>query len=396
MNKQSILVAGSLALDILPRFSQELGGKVAQSLLAEGRLTESSGFTVYLGGCVGNTGLALSRLGMRVKLKSMVGDDTIGQIVGNMLSKEQAACELTTLTDAPSTASIALAIPGRDKSTIHLRGASQLFRAKDFPPETFADVGLMHLGYPTAMRNLFAHEGRELEAILCTARECGVVTSMDTSLPDLKAEPGQINWQPILQRIYPLLDLFLPSLEEAVFMTDRARYVSLVAQTGSKEILPLLKEEDVYAIAEQAISGGTAIVLIKCGKRGLYLRTAGIKRLRELKVLSPDAIEDWANRELWCTPFIQPHVLSTTGAGDTAVAGFLCGLSSGMSPEDSLTLASYTAARCVGSWDTISRIEPAEQMILAAGAAPCGGKTPEGDWLPLKNHSGLWIKPNRM
>ncbi len=392
MEKQYMLVAGSLVLDILPQFPRELGQQIAQTLLAEGRLTESSGFTVYLGGAVGNTGLALHRLGVPVKLKGMVGGDAIGSIVSGMLARENLPCDLTVLPDAPSTASIALAIPGRDKSTIHLRGASQLLQAKDFPAAAFENVGLMHLGYPTTMRHLYAHQGRELEAILRTARQCGTATSLDTSLPDLKAEPGQVDWQPILQRIYPLMDLFLPSLEEAVFMTDRSRYARLVAQAGSRDILPLLGEEDIRGIAAQAIAGGTALVLVKCGQRGLYLRTAGAERLRATGLFAGSMAETWARRELWCLPCLQPHVLSTTGAGDTAVAGFLCGIAQGLCPGDALTLAAYTAACCVGCYDTVSHIQPASCMLSAAKAAPRMPACLGNGWRPVEEHPGLYSK----
>ena len=208
-----ILVAGSLVLDILPRFASGDGDAIARDLLAQGRLTESSEFVIYLGGAVGNTGLALKRMGQPVHLMSKVGDDRVGAIVQSLLADERVENSLTVVSGMRSTASIALAIPGRDKSTIHLRGAAQSFGAGDFTAEVFHDTGLFHFGYPLTMPGLYRREGEGLVQMLEQAKAAGAVTSVDTCLPDLKAEPGQVDWQPILKRALPHVDLFLPSLE---------------------------------------------------------------------------------------------------------------------------------------------------------------------------------------
>lgn len=361
--KHRILVAGSLVLDILPRFVNSDGEEISRTLLAQGKLTESSDFVIYLGGEVGNTGLALKKLGVPVTLMSKVGDDSIGNIVSGLLNAAEADVILTRMKGVKSTASIALALPGRDKSTIHLRGASQLFCAGDFKKEIFSAYKIFHFGYPTTMKYLFADDGKELEEVMRLAHEGGTVTSMDTSLPDLKAVPGKVDWKPILKRVFPYLDLFLPSLEEALFMTDRERYVRLVQEVGADELLPCLGDEDIRNIATQAIDCGTKIVLIKCGSRGMYLRTAPKERLKELDLLSEKQLETWSNRELWCVPYKVAETRSTTGAGDTAVAGFLTGLAGNMGPEDTLSLAAFTAAKCVSSWDTTGKIDKAGRMI---------------------------------
>lgn len=365
-----ILVAGSLVLDILPSFVCEDGEWLAQTLLAQGKLTESSGFTIYLGGEVGNTGLALHRLGVPVRLMSKVGDDSIGGIVKDMLAATGVESALTVMPQTNSTASIALALPGRDKCTIHLRGASQLFTAEDFTAETFSDIKLLHFGYPTTMKHLYQKDGEGLTQLLRTAHECGTATSLDTSLPDLKAEPGRIDWRPILPRILEHLDLFLPSLEEALFMTDRVRYEALVKQAGSRDLLELLSDEDICSIAAYALEKGTAVSLIKCGSKGMYLRTAQKDRLEKTGLFTSEMLEAWSERELWISPCRVEKVCSTTGAGDTAVAGFLCALHSGYSPEEAMQLAAYTAACCVASYDTIGKLQGAKEMLDGMQTAP--------------------------
>lgn len=357
-----ILVAGSLVLDILPRFASGDGDAIARDLLAQGRLTESSEFVIYLGGAVGNTGLALKRMGQPVRLMSKVGDDRVGAIVQSLLADERVESSLTVVSGMRSTASIALAIPGRDKSTIHLRGAAQSFGAGDFTAEVFHDTGLFHFGYPLTMPGLYRREGEGLVQMLEQAKAAGAVTSVDTCLPDLKAEPGQVDWQPILKRALPHVDLFLPSLEEALYMTDREQYIRRIQACGTADLLPCVTENEIRALADTMLQYGAKIVLLKCGSRGLYLRTAGREALSSL--LPQPMVDAWSQRELWEKPHWVDEVRSTTGAGDTAVAGFLCALRKGLMPGDALKLAACAAARCVASYDTVSRISDAEEMLL--------------------------------
>lgn len=263
-----ILVAGSLVLDILPRFASGDGDAIARDLLAQGRLTESSEFVIYLGGAVGNTGLALKRMGQPVHLMSKVGDDRVGAIVQSLLADERVENSLTVVSGMRSTASIALAIPGRDKSTIHLRGAAQSFGAGDFTAEVFYDTGLFHFGYPLTMPGLYRREGEGLVQMLEQAKAAGAVTSVDTCLPDLKAEPGQVDWQPILKRALPHVDLFLPSLEEALYMTDREQYIKGYRPAERPTCCPASRRTRFVHWLTPCCNTAPKIVLLKCGKPG--------------------------------------------------------------------------------------------------------------------------------
>ena len=89
-----ILVAGSLVLDILPRFASGDGDAIARNLLAQGRLTESSEFVIYLGGAV-ETPAWLSSVWDSPSLMSKVGDDRVGAIVQSLLADERVESSLT-------------------------------------------------------------------------------------------------------------------------------------------------------------------------------------------------------------------------------------------------------------------------------------------------------------
>lgn len=378
--KKRVLASGSLVLDILPRFLPVTGCELVNTLLAEGRLTESPEIIIYDGGSVGNTGLALAKLGLNVTVKSKVGDDVVGTVVKSLIASMHVNERISVVPSGKSTASIALAIPGRDKSTIHQRGVSQLLKADDFTEDDFKDIDLFHLGYPTTMKYLYAHEGSDLVKILTMAHEQGVITSLDTSLPDLNSEPGKVDWRPILKRLFPVVDLFLPSIEEAVFMMDRDRYVNLVKTARGKDFIVSVSDEEIRTIADRAIQGGVKVVLIKCGKRGMYLRT-----------MEPAFVsKEWHHRELWCTPYEVAKIVSTTGAGDTAIAGFLCGMLEGMSPEKSLLLGSICASRCIASYDTVSGLEDVEVLKTFLAKTKHVVYLPQKDYWKEKDQEGIF------
>ena len=50
------------------------------------------------------------------------------------------------------------------------------------------------------------------------AKQHGLLTSLDMSLPDPKSEAGQVDWPAWLQRVLPHVDIFLPSLDETQLM----------------------------------------------------------------------------------------------------------------------------------------------------------------------------------
>lgn len=357
MVEKKIVVAGSLVLDILPVIGQEPG-----DILAEGKVTECGGTMAYLGGEVGNTGLALHKMHIPVRLVSKIGSDTIGKIVKSLLENYNAEHILKEQLNSVSSASVALALPGRDKSTLHSRGASQSFASEDITPEVLEHCFLLHFGYPPAMKYLYRENGEEFLRLIAKVKERNVPFSMDMSLPDLKAEPGKVDWRPILEKALPMTDIFLPSLEEAIFLLDRNRYCKLAAENGNGDMMDLLSESDAEAVGNAALNMGADVVLVKAGKRGMYLCTAGKGRLETSGIPVFRENAGWQNRRIWIRPYQVEKILSTTGAGDTAVAGFLASVYKGKEPEEALEMAAYAASICIRSYDTVSGMDRFEKM----------------------------------
>ena len=71
----------------------------------------------------------------------------------------------------------------------------------------------------------------------------------------------------------------------------------------------------------------------------------------------------WGDLAIFQESFKPDRILSGTGAGDTAIAGFLYGLSSGMEPELCLKIAAGCGSMCITTYDTLSGLLPVDKLI---------------------------------
>ena len=110
------------------------------------------------------------------------------------------------------------------------------------------------------------HGGSELRRMLSRAREAGPAISLDMCRPDPDGEAGRVDWTQLLKDTLPLVDLFVPSIEELLFMLDRDAYGRL--ERGADVVdLDLLRR-----LGDQLLGMGTAVAAIKLGEQGLYVR----------------------------------------------------------------------------------------------------------------------------
>jgi sugar/nucleoside kinase (ribokinase family) len=139
-------------------------------------------------------------------------------------------------------------------------------------------------------------------------------------------------------------------------MVDRKLFEKRKSQQGSQEPVREYKTEDCERISETLISLGAKIVVIKCGIRGLYLRTAASAQLGSIGHAVPTDIESWGERELWAATFQVSNFGSALGAGDATIAGFLCAFIHEFSPENSLQIANLVGWQNVQAIDALSGI----------------------------------------
>jgi sugar/nucleoside kinase (ribokinase family) len=394
-SRTPIVVAGHICVDIIPTFRAGPVGAGIGEILKPGRLIDVGPAVVATGGVVSNTGLALHRLGAAVRLMGKVGDDLLGHVLLEILRRHgPCLVEGMIVKETASTSySVVISPPGTDRIFLHCPAANDTFCAADIDYDRLPKGGIFHFGYPPLMRRMYEGGGAELVEILRRVHARGLTTSLDMARPDPSADAGKADWPAILKAALPHVDLFCPSIDEMLYMLDRPAFERL-ERTPPDEVV--LDSAMLRELAGRLLDMGTAVVGLKLGDQGLYLRTTadrerlgffrgafrgeGVPPLRPEGILpsvvsssssaasaSPlnkkrvrekegetrgrdahgtqgqDALATWANREL-LSPCFEVGVVGTTGAGDCTIAGFLDAIAKGASPQQAVTAATAVGA----------------------------------------------------
>lgn len=307
------------------------------------------------GGPVSNTGLALHKLGVPTQLMGKVGDDLFGQAIRQIVAAQDLQLERGMVTDTSASTSyiIIISYPGADRIFVHNAGANDTFCARDVNFDLVRDAALFHFGYPPVMQRMYADEGIGLAEILARAQSLGATTSLDLTLPDPTSPAGRANWKVVLERVLPYVDVFLPSIEEILYVLRRTEYDARRERAPRGNFLRLVTPELLSDVARQLIAMGAKIVGLKLGALGFYLRTASREVLRQMGRAQPTNLDAWSEREFWA-PTFRVDVVGTTGSGDTTIAGFLAALLRDMEPADALTMAVVVGACNVEALDALS------------------------------------------
>lgn len=385
-----VVVAGHTCLDLIPTLPA--GASSLTEVLAPGQMLQVGAMTVANGGTVPNTGLALDRLGVPVRLVGKVGDDPIGRLTLDLLKQHGGGLADAMVVDpgADSSYTVILSATGIDRTFLHNPGPNDTFEAEDIPEVTLTGATLFHFGYPTLMRRMFQDEGRALQAAFRRARAQDLVTSLDVSQPDPRSEAGRADWRAILERVLPDVDLFLPGLEEALFMVDCDRFERLRDETGTGAMIEVVDASLLGDVAGALIDLGAAVVGLKMSDQGMYLRTTDdIARWQALAASLSLKARAWTNREL-LAPAFQADLVGTTGAGDCTVAGFLAAVLRGLAPEVALTAAVAAGSSNVEAADALSGVPSWEALWARI----------DGGWEPIPTRIRLrgwgWDKTERL
>lgn len=308
------IVCGTCVADILVRpvpLTEPVGG---------GRLFHVEPIEATTGGIVCNTGIAMRRLGMRVAAAGLVGADPWGDLVRARLTQE--GIDTTALESHPSQATSTTAVlidPSGERSFAHHVGAPAaldlaFFRraAPQWSRSRAALVG--YFGLLPAVEPVLAQS-------LATVRAGGCLVALETG--------GSGGTLAELVPALPSIDLYVPSLDEAVHQT---------ALHDPREIVACYRSH-----------GAAGVVGVKLGTQGI--------------LLSPAA---GAFIDIPCVPAPGP-VADTTGAGDSFLAGLLTGILRGMPLREAGTLGAATAACCVTGRGAIAGLRSLEETLAVAG-----------------------------
>jgi sugar/nucleoside kinase (ribokinase family) len=388
------VVAGHLCLDIHPDLSR-VEREPFEKTFRPGRLLTSGPVSFSTGGAVSNTGVALSRLGIATRLVGKIGDDLFGQTVCQIIDShgEDLTQDMVIDSSAGTSYTIIISYPGADRIFLHSPGVNDTFQVDDIPYEFLEEARLFHFGYPSLMRSTFINNGMALVEIFRRAKQTGVTTSLDMSFPDPASEAGRADWHSILKSVLPHVDVFMPSVEEILFMLLRQTYQEMCATISDPNILVLITPELLSDLSQELIEMGARIVGLKLGDRGLYLRTGNSALIKSMGRASPSNSDAWARKEFWA-PCFKVTVAGTTGSGDATIAGFLAALLRDLAIGKCLQMAVAVGACNVEAVDALSGIRSWEATLarLAAGWEQQPLNLDHPDW-EFDKFSGLWRGP---
>jgi sugar/nucleoside kinase (ribokinase family) len=264
---------------------------------AAGHLVMAERLLLTIGGCAANVAVDLVKMQVPAAVVGRVGGDIFGRVVADMLRDHGVDVSAITVTPGADTSqTLIVNVAGEDRRFIHTFGANAQFRAADIPLERVRRCKVLYLGGYLVMPSI---RQEELIPVFAAARQAGAMTVLDVVTPG----PGEYLSQ--LEKLLPLVDVFLPNHDEAALITG---------------------ESDSVRQAEQFRRLGAGTVVITRGGEGSVLVNERV-RLRA---------------GAYAVPFVDG-----SGGGDAFSAGFIVGLLQGQDPEGCLRLASALGASCV-------------------------------------------------
>ncbi len=297
MKTYDILVAGEinpdliLKGDVLPEFGQ------AEKLVEAASLEVGSSSVIFACGA--------ARLGLKVAFVGVCGEDLFGRYMLGQMSARGVDISPVIVDPSRRTGLTVILDRGEDRAMLTFPGCI---------PDLAVDqisTDLLHASRHLHIASYFLQTRLQpgLPHLFQQAHQLGLTLSLDP------------NWDPSgewlgFERLFPLLDVFLPNEKEALAISGRKDAQSALRHLNEK----------------------TRVVAVKRGKSGAIAGCGG---------------------EIVSAPAVKVDVVDTVGAGDTFDAGFLYGWLNGWSLDRSLAMG----AAC-GSLSTRSTGGTAAQPAL--------------------------------
>jgi sugar/nucleoside kinase (ribokinase family) len=276
-------------VDVLVRPVEEIPQGQGGALVEQIRITPA--------GSAGGTAITLAKLGARVRSAGAIGQDELGDVLLELLSRFGVDTSLLVRRqDVQTSASVLPIRPDGSRPAFHVVGANATYASADAPWEAIAEADYLHLGAPEFLG------GEEAARILAFAQEHGTVTSADLLAPGDQAAA--------------IADWLAPALEHLDYLLP-----------NEEQVLGLTGADDVVGGARALLGRGVGCVAATCGADGaVVVDGEGVQR----------------------APALPVDVVDTTGCGDAFSAGFLRGLSLGRSRYDSAILGCAAAGLVAG------------------------------------------------
>jgi sugar/nucleoside kinase (ribokinase family) len=384
-----IVAAGHTCLDLIPAFLIDEKVDKMTDVLVPGKMINMGKCVVVGGGPVTNAGVSIRRLGVKTELIGKIGDDDFGKQILRWYEEHEGHFQgIKTVKGESTSYTIAICIPGVDRFYLHHCGANDTFGYDDVDFDLVGRAKLMLFGYPPWMAKLYANTGRELTKILKKTKELGTTTALDLSWP-----PVDCDWRAILEDWVPLSDIMVPSAEELFYFLHKDEFLEKKARLGPKESpLDRITVGEIAGLGADLLKMGAAIAMVKCGHRGLYVRTAGKARLLKMGAAGCADLDNWAERELWFPVYQEERFVGALGSGDSAIAGFLSAFVRNHSVESCLRYANAAGSMNVTVPDGLTWNKGFDDLTkrIQAGWKTKDLRIDEPGW---KKERQFWVGP---
>jgi len=294
-------------------FVTDVFGKPIDEVPQWERLGLFSNLEMHTGGCAANTGRDLAILGINTAVGGRVGADGFGEFVINSLSSAGLNTRgIKRDADVKTAFTFVMVSSKGERRFLHYIGANAALTKEDFDTDLISSAKILHIAGTGLMPEF---DGQPTADVLKITKESGIITSMDT------AYNPSLNWGKMINPCLPLLDIFIPSIEEAQLITGKQSPVEIL-----KDLSKLCK----------------GIIGVKAGVEGCYL---------------------YKDNEILHIPIYKVEVKDTSGAGDAFMAGFLCGILKGMPLDKCGKLGNAVAACCVQEIGCYTGIKPLSETL---------------------------------
>lgn len=258
---------------------------------------------ITTGGDALNVATTLAKLGIDATVVGKVGKDSYGKIVMSQANENGVDTRYIKEDEEYGTAVSYLLLEKEtgEKHALSSTGIYEALTNEDVPDEALEDAQIVFFGSAFQFKRM--DEGGTAQ-LFKRAHQMGKLTAMDTAMA-VVPESGE----EMLEKLKPVLqetDIFFPSYEEAKFLTGYEN------------------PEDIAAALQKF---GIKICGIKMGARGSF-----VTDYQQAYYIGT------------CTDF---QVVDTTGAGDSFIGGFLCGIAKGWKLEECAVFASAVAGHNV-------------------------------------------------
>lgn len=284
MKKFDIIALGELNVDLL---LNKIGGfpEVGKEIFAKE-------MTLTLGSSTAIFAANAASLGAKVSFLGMVGNDDFGAFVRTSLEKRGVDTSNLIEVSTAATGLTAILNYDQDRANVTYPGAMSLMGVKDIRPEVIAQAKHVHIS------SIFLQETlhKDIYEIVKLVKDNGATLSMD-----MQFDPEE-KWDFDYKKILPLVDIFMPNIQE------------LTAVTGKKTL------EEAVAEVRPYIN----VLVVKMGSKGSTVVT------KEGEKILP--------------AMLNSNVVDAIGAGDSFNSGFITAFVQGKDLEYCQYLGNLTGA----------------------------------------------------